>query len=85
MQDIRSFQSLAHSPSGGVYLYSKKLNEMFVHVHPEGVAAWCDISPNGEKCATANDAVFDTYWAAEHEAGGVAGVGGSSVGLINGQ
>ncbi|MGB1604691.1 MAG: hypothetical protein ACPIOQ_68805, partial [Promethearchaeia archaeon] len=38
-----------------------------VHVHPEGVAAWCDISPNGEKCATANDAVFDTYWAAEHE------------------
>ena len=39
MQDIRSFQSLAHSPSGGVYLYSKKLSEC-LGIPPELSDAW---------------------------------------------
>ena len=41
-QDIRQFSELAHSPSGGFYLFSKADNMMFTHVPLTHTPQWCD-------------------------------------------
>merc|ERR1712216_493293 len=85
-QDVRTFSELIHSPSGGVYLFSKKANMMFVHVPLTNQPVWCDGAvPSGTKCSTPNDSTLHSYFASEHQAGFVSGVGGYSVGLVNGQ
>ena len=68
VQDVRAFTELVNSPGGGVYLYSKKANMMFVHVAPTPTDPWCDpFVPSGPKCSTANAATFDSYFGSEHQ------------------
>ncbi len=67
-QDVRAFTELVHSPDGGVYLYSKKMNMMFVHVPLTPAAEWCDAAvPSGTKCSTPNAGTFDSYYGSEHQ------------------
>lgn len=86
--DIRQFQSLgSHSPNGGIYLFSKKMNQSFEYIPLTPQPAWADVTAAAVPVASTTSGNYTgaKYIMAEHQAGFVGGVGGYDVGLVNGQ